>query len=67
MILYEYKCLECSVRFQEFIFASNITCPSCQSKKVKKSWVAVSNQKAVPQDRCKKCNICGNKCAETKA
>ena len=45
MPIFEYQCQKCHNVFEELVMSSksNVCCPSCQSKKVKKLMSAPSN------------------------
>jgi len=60
MILYEYECLNCQAKFQKDISSLNtqISCPGCSGKEVKKLWAIVPNTLKEAKTCSKKCGGC---------
>jgi putative FmdB family regulatory protein len=52
MPIYEYRCLKCDQRFEEYLSTSDKPappCPKCQEKKVERLWSTI-NTEWLPSD-----------------
>ena len=64
MPLYEYECLQCSVRFEKLVrrWGDGVSCPACESASVEKQLSTFAVSSAAGRDASPGCGMTGGGC-----